>query len=429
LKSVAAIGLSHKTARVEVRERFALDTAARRALVSRLLAMPGVAESVVLSTCNRTEVYVVGRAGGDESLPVEPIRDALIAIGNGAGARASDFSVLEGEAAVRHAFAVAAGLDSLVLGETQILGQVRGAFQEAVDCGAVGASFQRLFPAVFKAAKRAHTETAISEGQASVGSIAVELAAKVFADLESRTVLLIGAGDSGETIAVSLHERRVGRLLIAGRGVERSSRLAERVSGVALPLDAALGRLADADIVLTAATNSDGDYLLPRASLQRALEARKGAPLLVVDVAVPRNVDPVARDLSDLFLYDLDDLEAVAADTRRRRQKEVRKVESLLEEGVRAFAEWWGVSATIAPLVRELHAQADATRRRELERTLAQLPSEHHAAVERFSRSLTDKLLQGPTIELRRGGTGLRERLDLVRRLFGLGRSDTEDES
>lgn len=425
MKRVVAIGLSHHTARVEVRERFALDSEVRRRLANQLHTFEGVSESVLLSTCNRTEIYV---AGGDdvEEVPIAAIREALLAVGEGSGANATDFAVRVGEDAVRHAFEVAAGLDSMVLGETQILAQVRGAFDEAVAAGCVGATFHRLFPEVFKLAKRAHTETEISQGQASIGSIAVELAAKVFDDLEQRSVLLLGAGDTGETIAVSLHDRKVARLLIAGRGLERSSRLADRVFGVALAQDEALARLADVDIVLTAATPERGEFVLDAERLGKALDSRRGQPLLVIDVGVPRNVAPAVRDLADLFLYDLDDLESVAAETRKRRAKEVKKVQAMLEDGIDAFERWSQEHRHVAPLLRDLHARIEETRRRELERTLAQIPAEHHAAVERLSKSLVDKLLQAPTIELRRSGPELRDKMALVRRLFGIGHDDSE---
>ncbi len=420
MNGVCAVGLSHRTARVEVRERFALDAEARRLVTRRVKEIEGIQEAVVVSTCNRTEVYAAGKPGIDQELPAERIRDLLLESRADSGATAEDFRILHGEEAISHAFLVAAGIDSMVLGETQILGQVRDAFLEAVDGGFVGASFQRLFPAIFKLAKRAHSETKISQGQASVGSIAVELASKVFEDLERRSVLLLGAGDTGETIAVSMHDRKVARLLIAGRGIERSSRLATRVSGVALDIDVALERLAEVDIVLTAASPKGDAFLLDRARLEAAIDQRRGRPLIAIDVGVPRNVDPAARDLDDFFLYDLDDLESVAEETHRRRKNEIKKVEAILASGVRAFVEWWSASAGVAPLVRELHQKAEETRLRELERTLAHLPKEHHAAVERLSKSLVDKLMQAPTIELRRGGDELKAEIGLLRRLFGL---------
>jgi glutamyl-tRNA reductase len=426
VKQVVAIGLSHKTAGVEVRERFALDEAARRKLAVELHALPGVRESVLLSTCNRTEIYLAGGDDDSPALPVDVIRDRLLEIGNGSGARASDFEVRLDEAAVRHAFAVASGLDSMVLGETQILGQVRGAFQESVAAGCVGPTFSRLFPDAFRLAKRAHAETAISQGQASIGSIAVELASKVFDDLERRSVLLLGAGETGETIAVSLHDRKVARLLIAGRGLERSSRLADKVHGVALSQDDALARLDQVDIVLTAASPERGEFVLDASRLEHALDARRGEPLLIIDVGVPRNVAPGSRDLADLFLYDLDDLEAVAEETRRRRAKEAKKVEAMLEAGVAAFSRWARESEHVGPLLRDLHARIEETRRSELERTLAQIPKEHHAAVERMSRSLVDKLLQAPTIELKKSGAELGDKLSFVRRLFGIEKDDPE---
>lgn len=428
MKGVCAVGLSHRTARVDVRERFALDPDARMRVARSVRDLEGIAECVVLSTCNRTEIYAAAANGLDRDLPSERIVEILLAEGGNSGAAASDFFELHGEQAVAHALSVATGIDSMVLGETQILGQMKQAFQDAVAAGTVGPAFQKLFALAFRFAKRAHTETAISEGQASVGSIAVELAAKVFADLERRTVLLLGAGDTGETVAVAMAEKKIARMWIAGRGLERSSKLAERTGAVPLPLDQAIDRMSEADIVLTAASPPDGSFLLTKSRLERAAEEKRGEPLLVIDVGVPRNVDPAARDLADLFLYDLDDLESVAEETRRRRKQEVKKVEAILEYGVLQFAEWWTASQGVGPLLRELHANFDATRKRELERTLKQIPSEHHETIDRLTRSLVDKLLQSPTIELRRGGEQLKERMDVIRRLFGLSaRTDGKD--
>jgi glutamyl-tRNA reductase len=425
---ISVIGLSHRTARVEVRERFALDAEARAELARQVCAEDGVHEALVLSTCNRTEIYAVGAPGLDVELPNERLRELLLAAGRESGAAPSDFAIRIGADAVTHAFEVAAGLDSMVLGETQILGQVKQAYQEAVDTGHVGPGLRKLFPTAFRLAKRAHTETAISEGAASVGSIAVELAGKVFGDLDRRTVLLLGAGDTGETIALALGERKVARLWIAGRGEERSARLAERCAAQSLPLEVALAGLAEADIVLTAAHTPTRDFLLAHDRLAAAIAARRGGPLLVVDVGVPRNVDPAARDLADLFLYDLDDLESVAEETRRRRRGEVVRAEAILAEGIDAFAAWWRAAAGVAPLLRDLHARLEETRRRELARTLEKIPQEHHAVIERFSRSLLDKLLQAPTIELRRGDDALHKQLDVVRKLFGLRQGGGGDE-
>lgn len=414
-----ALGMNHASAPVEVRERFALHPLARGQLLNVLLQGRGVREMAVLSTCNRTEIYLGSTEG-----PIEPdaVLDALFQLrpllpGED---RHALFRVYRGEEVARHALRVAAGLDSLVLGETQILAQMRQAYDESVARGAAGPRLHRLFAAAFKVAKRAHSETEISAGAASVGSIAVELAAKVFDDLERRSVLLLGAGDTGETIARTLCERRVAELTIAGRGGARAADLAERFGARSVPLEQAHALLSRVDIALTAAAPPPGSYALTRSDLERALEGRRKGQLLLIDVGVPRNVEPAARQLSDVFLYDLDDLVAVSEKTRRRREKEAPKVEAFVEQELASFRAWLASAADVGALARELRERFEAIGARELERTLARVPAEHRPAVEAFARSLVDKLVQAPVIRLKQGELKATEPADLVRELFGL---------
>ncbi len=425
MTGIAVAGVTHRTAPVEVRERFALGAEGRSEVARRVLALAPVREAVVLSTCNRTEVFAAAAPGQDEALPGMALIDESPA-GNGADPRGF-FRLLEGHEALAHVLSVSAGLDSMVLGETQILGQVRHAYEEAVAAGQVGPVFRRLFPASFRVAKKAHTLTEISCGAASVGSVAVELAGKVFEDLSRSTVLLLGAGDTAATIAKTLVERRVKRLLISGRGEERARALAERLGGQALPFEDARQSLAEADVILTAAAPLDGRFVLGVDEVQGALPARRVRQLLIIDVGVPRNVDPRVAGLADVFLYDLDDLQSLEEATRRRRQREVPKVERFVAQEIAVFREWWSSARSLGPLLRALHQRFDEILGRELDRTLPRLPEEYRGAVEVFSRSLVDKLLQAPTIRLRQGGERLDEMARLVRELFDLqdgGRGD-----
>ncbi len=426
MRSIAVVGVSHRTASVEVRERVALDVPDRAEVTRRVLGVDGVREAVVLSTCNRTEVYAAGEPGSEDALPAARLVDAFRDLKDpGRELPDGTFVTFDGREAVAHALSVAAGLDSMVLGETQILAQVRDAYDEAVELRSVGPTFRRLFPASFRVAKRAHTETRISAGAASIGSIAVDLAAKVFDDLERRTVLLIGAGETGGTVARALKQRRVARVWITGHGIERATHLAERIGAHALPREDAYRRLHEADIVLAAAAPSGGDYVLAADDVARAMRGREGPHLLLIDVGVPRNVDPAAADLGDVFLYDLDDLEALADATRRRREGEVPRVLRFVERELAAFADWWGAARELDPLLRQLHGRFDSIRGRELARAIGRIPKEHHESVELFSRVLIDKLLQTPTRRLKGGGERLGGFAKTLRELFEL----DEDES
>lgn len=420
------VGVSHRTAPVHIREQIALDADGRNGLCGRL-AHVGCVESVVVSTCNRTEIYAVvdPPASGIEAAIIALLSDRPAGL-NGTVFEPSLFEVLEGKDAVRHAYEVACGLDSLVLGETQILAQLRQAYDAAQAQATLGPLLRRMFPATFQVAKKVHTETSISVGAASVGSIAVELAAKIFDDIDRRTALLFGAGDTGETVARALVDRKVARLWIAGHGTQRAAALAERLGAVALPREEAMSRLVDADIVLTAAAPQDGSYLLTPEMIEQTV-ARRRRELLIIDVGVPRNVDPNVADVANVFLYDLDDLESVAADTRRRRQREVPKARALVDRGVEAFLGWWRTAEDVGPLLRDLHGHFAAVAERELARTRARLPGEHHAAVESLTRSLIDKLLQGPTLYLKQRPDDLAEVERLLRRMFNLS-ADREGE-
>lgn len=418
------IGVSHRTASVEVREQLSLDREGRDAVSGMLRGITGVTETCVLSTCNRTEIYV---GLSDPTSPWARSASAWLLDRADRAGTAVDVNVLrtrDGMDVARHAFAVAAGLDSLVLGETQILAQLRRAFEEAEQRETVGPLLRRLFPNAFRAAKAAHTETRISAGAASVGSIAVDLAAKVFDDLHRRTALLIGAGETGATIARALHERKIGRLLISGRGHERAAALAAQLDASAVPADELARWFPEVDVLLLAARPIGGEYVIgpDHPGLQQ-----RGRPLLAVDVGVPRNIDPALADRTNIFLYDLDDLEAVSLETRRRRQAEVPKVERILGRSIAAFEQWWTSHRDVGPLVRALHAQAGEVLKAELDRTLSKLPTEHHAAVIRLGQSLVSKLLQHPTVELRRGAAGFLERAQLIRQLFGLPPDGTGD--
>ena len=428
MTGLIVVGISHKTAPVELRERVALDADGREALSRRLVSSADVSEAVVLSTCNRTEVYAAV-----EEATLDAAAAAIIgqlAPRNGSPvALESSFRVLDGASAVRHACEVASGVDSLVLGETQILGQVRGAFDEAVAHGTAGPLLRRMFSATLQVAKRAHTDTAISAGAASIGSIAVELATKIFDDLHRRTALLLGAGETGATIAQALVDRRVGRLLIAGRGEERASALAGRLDGaVAIPLDGALERMGEVDIVLTAAAPADGRYVLSADDLHAANKARQGRDLLCIDVGVPRNVDPAAADVPDLFLYDVDDLEGVAEQTRRRRRGELPRVRALIDRAVDGYLGWLTTTTDVGPLIRALHGRFHEVSRQELDKTLSRLPREHHDAVARFAKSVVDKLLQRPTLRLKERPDDLAELDRTLRRLFDLDRNDDAED-
>jgi glutamyl-tRNA reductase len=309
-------GLSYKTTPVEVREKVAVQRSRLQCCGCRLKLRGGLDEVVVLSTCNRVEIYGVspwihGRVhqlfqeltGSD--LDVTPY-----------------LYVKEGAAAAQHLFAVASGLDSLVIGETEITGQVKNAYQAAKDAGLVGKKMNRLFQTAFAVVKKIRTDTAIGRGATSVGSVAVELAEKVFGSrLDEKTVMILGAGKMGEACVKHLAKRGAKTVLVANRSMERAEKLAAEFGGCAVRLEDSASALADADILVS--STGSPDIVLRRDDLARVLPARKNRPLVLVDIAVPRDIDPAVTGLPNVFLYDIDDLEAVVRENTKNREQEL----------------------------------------------------------------------------------------------------------
>ena len=347
-------GVSHHRAPIELRERVALDLDACRALAQRL-AQELEGEAVVLSTCNRTELYLVREEHADDEAV-----DALVQL---AGDRADDLAAalyrLRDEAAALHLFRVAAGLDSLVPGEGEILGQVRAAF----EAGAAGPFLDRLFRQALHTGKRVRMETAIGESPASVPSAAAALAQQVFGDLTGHRVLLLGAGKISEAAARNLRSRGAEIAVVANRTLAHGEDLARKLGASALALDAVATELERADVVVSATSASE--LVLSRESVAAALRARKGRPLLLLDLAVPRDLDPAINDLDGCFLYDVDDLEAVVTETLSGRRGEAARAEQLVAGEADRFREWQA-SLDIVPTIASLRALAEEIRDREL---------------------------------------------------------------
>ena len=393
--TLSLVGISHHVAPVELRERVALSLE-RAALLARTLG-----DAVCLSTCNRTEVYLADDDGSKalsslEELAGEPLRSVAYR--------------MHDDAAAMHLFRVSAGLDSLIPGESEILGQVRAAF----DAAAPGPLLDRVFRQALQLGKRVRTETAIGESPASVPAAAAALAAQVFGDLRGRKVLLVGAGRIGELAAGNLAARGASIAFVANRSAERAAQLAARFGGAALTLDEVAGKLSEVDVVLTS-TAAPG--LLIDA---KDVPSRRRHPLFFIDIAVPRDVDPAVHELSGCFLYDIDDLEAVVSETIAGRRAEAEVAERLVVEEAERFREW-RASLDVVPAIASLRAHADAIRVAELAK-LSSLPEEERRRMEAVTAQILNKLLHEPTVRMKAaaaegGGTSYAE---AIRRLFGL---------
>ncbi|MHB0885920.1 MAG: glutamyl-tRNA reductase [Bacillota bacterium] len=413
--SLVCVGLNHKTAPVEVRERLAFaDPGQASAALTRV---PGVIEAVVVSTCNRAEIYVNVDLHGavaatapatPEALPgAVPDARGLIAgfLSSHLGVPADLFRehlyVHDDIGAVSHLFTVGAGLDSMILGETQILGQIKDCYLAAKEKGATGKVLSEVFERALRTGKRGHSETAISQNAVSVSYAAVELARKVFHSLEGRQTLIIGAGKMSELVAKDLEDDGLRQVVVANRTFERAEEMAARFGGRAARFDEVPAQLTLADVVISS-TSAPGFVLTPE-MVRTAMRQRRARPLFLIDIAVPRDVDPACGRIENVFLYDIDDLQAVVEANLEERRREAKKVERIVDEEARSFDAWFG-SLDAVPLIRLLRAKAETIRRAELEKALARMPGldeKERAAVEAMSSLIINKLLNDPTLKLK----------------------------
>ena len=401
---VLVVGLSHHSAPVEVRETIALAPEAYPDALAKLAAEREVRECVVLSTCNRSELYAVTESyhGGRETL-----ERALFGM-EGAAGRVKDEHLfrLEGAAAVRHLFRVASSLDALVVGEPQVLGQVKDAFRAASEGDTIGPVLDRLFRQAFEVGKRVRSETEIGAYAVSVSYAAVELAKKIFGPLDGRAALIVGAGETGELTLKHLKAAGCGELLVANRTEAAAVTLAEALGGRALGLDGIPGALAKVDIVVsqTGATQP----ILTRKVVEAAMKARHGRPLFLIDIAVPRDIEPEAGAVYNVFLYDIDDLGRVVTGNRERRAEAAEQALEIVQAETARFTRWFeGLEAV--PTIVALRDRFEAVRAAETARVLARLghlDERDRKLVAQYGEALVNKLLHGPSAQLRHLGAG-----------------------
>ena len=418
--TLVALGLNHLTAPLELREKVAFAPAATLTALSDLARQPGVNEALILSTCNRTELYVEVEPGA-EVVPQRWLLDHRQLTGR----RLDEFLYHHADqAAVRHLFRVATGLDSMVLGEPQILGQVKDAYQVARGAGTLRAPMERLLQQTFAVAKRVRTETRIGAHPVSVAFTAVRLAERLFADLSQACVLLIGAGETIELAARHLAESRVRRLIVANRTLENAQALAGRFSAYAITLADLPKHLAEADIVISSTASQE--TILQRDQVENAIRARRRRPMFLVDLAVPRDIEPTVADVEDVFLYTIDDLREVIDDNLRSRQTAAREAEVVIDLQVEHYFAWRRALSTHNPLLamrRDAEIQRDAVLARA--RRLLDGGRSPEQALEFLANTLTNKLLHAPSSNLRAAAQrGDDELLRAAERLF-----DTPDGS
>lgn len=421
--TLLAVGIDHHSAPLELRERVALSRADNEGLLLRLMARPEVAEAYVISTCNRTEVYLRPRE-------LEGAFRAALELVFTARApeieREGRFWVRHDGEAARHLLAVAAGLESAVLGEPEVLGQVRRAAELAEQVGSCGTVLKRLLRCALQAGRRARGETEIGEGAVSLGYAVVELARHIFVGVEGRSCLVLGGGETATMAARALVEKGVRDLRFALRGTQRHAALREEFPSAAMTsFQERYATIADCDVVV-ASTSSD-EPVVEAGELRVAMRSRKSRSLLVVDLGVPRNVSAEVGRLENVFLHDVDSLQHLVARNLDRRRAQVPQVEAIVGEELRHFDAWYqGLEAE--PLIAELQRRAERIRRQEVDGARDRFPPEVQEELDRLTRSLVRKILHHPSSRLRSGGAGEGDRgraqLELVRDLFQLGEDE-----
>ena len=426
MSELLTLGVSHKTAPVALRERLAFGERDGVEFLGRLTATEHVREGVVISTCNRTEVYLV------VTDHVQAESEVLGALAHHAGIRPTElagaiYSPRNCDAA-RQLFRVTSGLESMIVGEAEVQGQVRRAHEVAMRAGATGPLSNRLFAAALLTGKRVRTETAIGANRVSVPSVAVELAQSVLGDLAERHVVIVGAGDTSELTARALSDQGAGTIFVANRHADRAISLAQRFGGSVVGLEQLPEQLVEADIVV--ASTSSPHAIVGREELEVVMAQRHGRPLLLIDIAVPRDIDPGCRDLEGVTLYDIDDLQAVVDLNLSSRAEETPRAMEIVEEEIRRFARWMGQLDAL-PTVAALHERAEDI----VDQILAENTGRWEAAssrdiarVEAMTRAVASRLLHEPTIRLRSlGGESSHASLEVLRELFALSDgSDTE---
>ena len=425
MRDFVVVGLSHRTAPVEVRERLAVAPSDLQRELREIATNSGLEEALLISTCNRVELYATS------ANPLEAAREAKQTLTKRLGDAGGEGVLYQerGVDAVRHVFRVASSLDSLVVGEPQILGQVKDAFDAANEAGTIGTLLGRCFTQAFATAKRVRNETGIAEGTVSVSSIACELAKKIFGNLEGRQTLLLGAGEMGESAARSLRQTGT-NLHIINRSEERAQMLAIACDGRAVPYERLATELSDADVVI--ASTASPQFILTPQLMKGIVRTRRHRPLFIIDIAVPRDVDPRVGNMDNVFVYDVDDLQQVAEENLAVRAREAALAERIIEDEVESFLSWRR-SLELAPTIVALRKRFGQVAEEELRRALPRLGSlgeSDRAVLEAMSRSLVNKLLHQPMTELKAGagepdGALL---IDAVRRLFALSEQETPPE-
>ena len=398
--NLVLVGVNHKSTPVEIRERLAFTRGKIESSQERLVLYPEIIENLILSTCNRVEIYA---RVGDSNKGLQRLKEFISDYHDIPVSELEKyFYCYRDEEAVEHLFRVSSSLDSMVLGEAQILGQVKDAYSVARTLESTGMVLNQLFEKAFNVAKKIREETNVSEGGVSISSAAVELARKIFEDLENHSVMLVGTGEMAELAAKHLISYGVKTVYVASRTYERAVGLAETLNGCALDFDMFKEELYRADIVIT--STAAPNFIITKDIVEKAIHQRKNKPIFFIDIAVPRDIEPEVNDLENVYLYDIDDLQGVVAANLKEREKEAEGAMEIIQNEVTKFNHWVD-SLDAVPTIVEMRNRADIIRKKELEKALKKLDhlsEQDQKQIDQMTTSIINKILHTPTVKLKK---------------------------
>ncbi len=422
--NILVVGLNHKTADVEVRERLAFNGEKLSEGLLKLGGLPGVEEAIILSTCNRVEIYLNVK---EPETAFDQVKAFLSEFhGLKSAALEKSLYLYRNLDAVRHVFRVGSSLDSMVVGEPQILGQLKDAFEFALEKKTTGILLNRLMKKTISVAKRVRTETRIAENAVSISFAALELARKIFTDLPEKSFMLLGAGEMAELAAKHMMNFGVTKVVVVNRTFERGCELAKELNGRAVKFEDFLHEAVHTDIIIC--STGAPAYVLRKEEMQKVMRERKQKPVFIIDISVPRNIDPETNDLDNVYLYDVDDLQGVVDANISERQKEAEKAETIIGEEIESFRRWMS-SLSSVPTVVALRNKAELIKKEELEKLINKFPGlgeKEKKAIEYMASAITNKLIHPPTVALREDAEDKDVLVAMIKKLYGINGDEEE---
>ncbi len=421
--NLVAISINHRTAPVELREALHLSENEIRAFIQQTKDN-AFAEGIIISTCNRTEIYAIPR---NDKISLKDLEDLIKNFKSSFQVKDENFQHFVSRESIEHLFRVACGIDSLLIGDNQIFKQVKTSFQISEEMGFAGVLIRRVMDAANRVGKRAINETAISEGAVTVSYAAVQLIEKIFSNLQKKSALIIGTGETGEIAAKHLHDRGIGRLALTNRTFDKAEKLAAELNTAVFPFSNFKDHLYKFDIIISA-TSAEG-LILTKQDIENAMKKRNYSPMVLMDIAIPRDIDPLSKKIDYVFYHDIDSLNIIVEQNLAKRKTEIPKVEKIIQEELDNFFEWYN-SLEAAPTIKTLRDYFESIRAEEVEKNINKFSDEDKEKLEIITKRIINKILHHPTIELRKiSESDLRaedtaEKISVIRDLFGLNKKE-----